>query len=55
MMFQELIFPQINQKVKPEKGKFVVFSSELRHKTNRNNSDKNKYALSFNFKLNLFK
>ena len=52
---QELVFPQINQKVKPEKGKFVVFSSELRHKTNRNNSDKDKYALSFNFKLNLFK
>lgn len=52
---QELIFSQINQKVTPEKGKFVIFSSELKHMTNRNNSNKNKYAISFNFNLNLFK
>jgi hypothetical protein len=45
---QELIFPAINEKVKPEKGKFVLFSADLRHKANRIICDKPKYAISFN-------
>jgi hypothetical protein len=45
---QELIFPSINEKVKPEKGKFVLFSSDLIHLAKRNISHKDKYAISFN-------
>ena len=46
---QELIFPAINQKVKPTKGKFVVFSSFLEHYTLRNLEDEYKYAIPFNW------
>ena len=46
---QELIFPKINQKIKPEKGRFVVFSGFLKHYTERNKTHKTKYGLSFNF------
>tara|TARA_R100001443_G_scaffold114683_1_gene131016 strand:+ start:563 stop:1087 length:525 start_codon:yes stop_codon:yes gene_type:complete len=46
---QELIFPKINEKVKPEKGRFVLFSGFLKHYTNRNITGKTKYGLSFNF------
>jgi hypothetical protein len=45
---QELIFPSINEKIKPEKGKFVLFSSDLIHLAKRNTSYKAKYAISFN-------
>ena len=46
---QDLIFPDINEKVKPEEGKIVIFSSELKHKCDRNTMDKVKYAIAFNF------
>tara|TARA_R100000908_G_C3752530_1_gene147002 strand:- start:2407 stop:2931 length:525 start_codon:yes stop_codon:yes gene_type:complete len=46
---QELIFPKINEKVKPERGRFVLFSGFLKHYTNRNITGKTKYGLSFNF------
>ena len=46
---QELIFPGIDERVKPEPGKIVVFSSELTHRCDRNTTDKVKYAISMNF------
>jgi hypothetical protein len=46
---QDLIFPDINEKVKPEEGRIVMFSSELKHSCHRNVTDKVKYAISFNF------
>jgi|TARA_R100001460_G_scaffold16215_1_gene35554 hypothetical protein len=46
---QELIFPAIDQKVKPVKGRFVVFSSFLEHHTYRNLEDEYKYAIPFNW------
>ena len=46
---QDLIFPDINEKVKPEEGRIVIFSSELKHSCYRNVTDKVKYAISFNF------
>lgn len=45
---QELIFDQINVRLKPEKGKFAIFSSLLEHYTERNLEDTPKYAISFN-------
>lgn len=45
---QELIFTDINISITPEKGRFVVFSSFLNHKTKRNRTDIPKYAISFN-------
>jgi hypothetical protein len=45
---QALIFNEINQKLIPEKGKFAVFSSILKHHTERNLEDVPKYAISFN-------
>jgi|TARA_R100001163_G_C5034934_1_gene174349 hypothetical protein len=49
---QELYFPDIKQSIKPEEGRFVIFSSFLKHEAKRNNSDKIKYAISFNFAYN---
>lgn len=46
---QELIFPEINESVKPKKGRFIIFSSNLQHYTKRNLINKNKYAIPFNF------
>ena len=46
---QKLYFPDIKQEVEPKKGRFVFFSSFLKHYTNRNNTNKSKYALAFNF------
>jgi len=46
---QDLIFPDINEKITPEEGKIVIFSSELKHSCYRNVTDKVKYAISFNF------
>jgi len=46
---QELIFPEINQKVKPEVGKFALFSSDLTHFANRNRCQDQKYGIAFNF------
>jgi hypothetical protein len=45
---QELIFPQINKKIKPEIGKFLLFSSDLSHKCDRTLSNKKKYGIAFN-------
>ena len=46
---QKLYFPDIKKEIEPKKGTFVLFSSFLKHYTNRNNTNKSKYALSFNF------
>ena len=46
---QTLYFPEIDQKVKPEKGSFALFSGFLRHKAITNHTDKIKYGISFNF------
>jgi hypothetical protein len=45
---QKLDFPQINQSVKPEKGKFVLFSSILNHGCEESKSNSVKYGISFN-------
>tara|TARA_R110000824_G_scaffold100573_1_gene239108 strand:- start:10 stop:546 length:537 start_codon:yes stop_codon:yes gene_type:complete len=46
---QKIYFPDIQEEVEPKKGRFVLFSSFLKHYTTRNNVDKSKYALAFNF------
>jgi hypothetical protein len=46
---QELIFPEIEKSIIPKKGQFVLFSSDLKHYTKRNLSEKNKYGIAFNF------
>ena len=46
---QKIYFPDIKKEIKPRKGTFVLFSSFLKHYTNRNNTNKSKYALAFNF------
>jgi len=45
---QALHFPEINISIKPEKNKFLIFSSFLKHKTKKNVLKKCKYAISFN-------
>ena len=45
---QALIFPEINEMVEAKPGNFVVFSSFLKHKSNRNVTDKVRYGLSYN-------
>ena len=45
---QLLEFPEINEKVKPEIGSFVVFTSFLKHGCKRNITNKTKYGISFN-------
>ena len=45
---QTLFFPEINKKIKPKLNYFIIFSSFLTHKTIRNTTDVNKYAISFN-------
>ena len=45
---QTLDFVDINKKVKPEKGKFVLFSSFLNHEADHNPSSEIKWAISFN-------
>jgi hypothetical protein len=49
---QKLCFPEINEKIKPKPGTFVLFSSFLKHYTARNSVERPKYALSFNFGYN---
>ena len=46
---QKLYFPEIKKELEPKKGTFVLFPSFLKHYTTRNDTDKNKYALAFNF------
>jgi hypothetical protein len=45
---QELSFPEIKQKIKPEPGVFGIFSSFLEHGCDFNEEDISKYAISFN-------
>jgi hypothetical protein len=45
---QLLEFPEIGEKIKPDTGSFVIFTSFLRHSCKRNLINKTKYALSFN-------
>ncbi len=44
----DLFFPEINVKIKPSEGSFVLFSSILFHSTDKNNTDSVKYAIPFN-------
>ena len=46
---QKLYFPDINQTITPKPGRLVIFSSFLKHYTDRNSEHKEKYAISFNF------
>ena len=45
---QKLYLPEIKQKVIPECGKLILFSSFLKHYTKRNNDNNSKYAIAFN-------
>jgi len=47
---QTLDFPEINQKVKPEKGKFVLFSSFLNHGCKIHRCENSKFGISFNMR-----
>ena len=47
---QTLDFPQIKQSVKPEKGRFALFSSFLEHGCVINKTLKTKYGISFNMR-----
>jgi hypothetical protein len=47
---QKLYFPDIKQEITPEIGRFALFSSFLSHHTKRNLTEKEKYAISFNFR-----
>ena len=49
---QTLDFPQIKKKIKPEKGKFVLFSSFLEHGCKKHKSKKTKWGISFNLSSN---
>ena len=46
---QTLDFDEIKVKVKPEKGKFALFSPFLDHKSSRHFEDNVKWGISFNF------
>ena len=46
---QKLYFPDIEEEIKPKDGDFVLFSSFLKHYTERNQGQTAKYAISFNF------
>ena len=45
---QTLDFPELDISVKPEKGRFILFSSFLNHGCKISNINKLKYGLSFN-------
>ena len=47
---QKLLFPEIHQAVNPEEGRFVIFSSFLKHEAKRNPIIIPKYGISFNLK-----
>jgi hypothetical protein len=44
----DLIFDELNLKLTPKKGKFLIFSGNLQHYTVRNLTVSSKYALVFN-------
>ena len=46
---QKLMFPEIKKDITPDKGSFALFSTFLKHKTNRNIKENYKYGISFNF------
>tara|TARA_R110000765_G_scaffold281249_2_gene378557 strand:- start:157 stop:696 length:540 start_codon:yes stop_codon:yes gene_type:complete len=46
---QTLDFPAIKRKVKPERGKFVLFSSFLPHGCKKHKHKDTKWGMSFNF------
>ena len=50
---QILDFPEIEQKIKPSQGKFVLFSSFLRHGCIRHRNESTKYGISFNMDLKI--
>ena len=45
---QKLLFTEIKKEFKPKLNSFIIFSSFLKHKTTRNISSVDKYAISFN-------
>ena len=45
---QKLFFTEIKKEFKPKLNSFIIFSSFLKHKTSRNTSHVDKYAISFN-------
>ena len=45
---QKLFFTEIKKEFKPKLNSFIIFSSFLKHKTIRNTSHVDKYAISFN-------
>jgi hypothetical protein len=47
---QILEFPDINREIKPEKGKFALFTSLLNHGSKRHDSKETKWGISFNLK-----
>ena len=47
---QVLEFPDIKKQIKPKKGKFALFSSFLKHGTERHDSKETKWVISFNLK-----
>jgi|TARA_R100001530_G_C4260619_1_gene140365 hypothetical protein len=49
---QTLDFHEINQKIKPEKGAFALFSPVLQHECKINISPDPKWGIAFNFKEN---
>lgn len=52
---QSLVFPQINETVEAKEGSFAVFSSFLKHRTNKRIDEfEYKYGLAFNFVENSF-
>jgi len=50
-----LQFKEIDQMVKPEKGKFVLFSSFLEHGTNKSSTIEKRYGISFDFCWRIFR
>ena len=51
---QKLLFTEIKKEFKPKKNSFIIFSSFLKHKTTRNISSVDKYAISFNIDFGKF-
>jgi len=51
---QTLEFDEIGESIKPEPGRFGLFSSFLKHGCKRNESDIPKYGISFNANYKIF-
>ncbi len=47
---QNLIFPELDLKINPIKGKILLFDSILLHKTIPSNEKKARYSIAFNYK-----